>query len=352
MCGIVYVQRKDNKSAVRQALKRYQAQKGRGSEGFGYVAVKQSGNVTDSHRFMFEHEMITSLNKTKHQHLLVHHRFPTSTPNVPESAHPIKVSHKELQYDYIVTHNGVLQNDEELKEKHNKLGYPYTTELQCTYTTPKHKIYSAGAQWNDSEALAIELARNIEGLIERVEARGTIAYLVLQVEKTTGKAIALYYGTNGGNPLCLTVNKDYIVIASEGGKAINDNVCYRMSLPDNTVTEYSQVQVPTYYTRPATGFAGHTSGMYSGYGTSWSSKDDKYDYLGLPKKSKKHNASIRELEDELGTVEDEIIGLGGDIAFATAEGDMEEAEKYQAELADLILQRDKIQELYARKGNA
>lgn len=355
MCGIVYVQRKDNKPAVKQALKRYKAQKGRGSEGFGYVAIKQSGRVTELNRFAFEHELETKLNTTKHQHLLVHHRFPTSTPNVPESAHPIKVSHEELQYDYIVTHNGVISNDEALKEAHEKLGYKYNTLLFLSYTTCKGQEYSAGVQWNDSESLAIELARNIEGLTDKVAALGTIAYIVLQVEKQTQRAVALYYGTNGGNELTRQDAKEYIVIASEGGEAINDNICYRMSLPDNTLTEYTQVQMQPAFQSKAPNSLGFNLGLgRSDYDRNDTNYSSEYTYFkqGKSTRKKEEDKSIVELEEEIASIDDELIGLTGDIAFATQEGDMEEVEMYQQEQYDLMQHRETLQNLYAKKGNA
>lgn len=343
MCGIVYVQRTDGKSAVKQVLKRYNAQKSRGREGFGYVAVKQSGRATLPHRFMFEHEVETALQATTFGHILFHHRYPTSTPNVPEAAHPIRVTHQELQHDYVVVHNGVISNDEELKERHEALGYKYTTEISCQYRTRKGKVYEDSLQWNDSEALAIDLARNIEGLQKRVNARGAIAYIVMQLEKSTQRAVALYYGTNGGNPLTLDMSKDFICLASQGGTAINDNICYRMSLPDNTTTEYPQVQMQSAYTpTSAAGYMG-TGSRYVG-----SLYDEEYAVDAKKKESK----SLTLIEEELEAIDEELIGLIGDIELARADGDAEEEASYIAQRQELIDRRRKLSDKYLNKANA
>lgn len=354
MCGIVYVQRKDNKPAVKQVLKRYTAQKGRGSEGFGYVAVKQSQRVTKVNRFMFEHEIKEALELTKHQHILFHHRYPTSTPNLPEAAHPITVSHSELEYDYIVVHNGVISNDETLKEGHEALGYKYTTQLACQYVTPTGQIYTDGYQWNDSEALAIELARNIEGKTDNVEAKGAIAYIVMQVEKETQRAVALYYGTNGGNPLTVDTAKEFVCIASEGGKAINDNICYRMSLPDNTVTEYLQVQVPSAYQYGKVGYLGQARSVgqsdtrYAQSQSDW----DTDEYVGRVPARKDEERGLAELEDAIADVDEEIIAITGDIEFSQQEGDIEEEEGYRVIYEELLHKREKLNGLYVTKANA
>ena len=352
MCGIVYVQRKDNKPAHKQVLKRYKAQKTRGTDGYGYIGIKQSGRITDTHRFMFEHAMSTKLLDTKLSTVLFHHRYPTSTPNVPEAAHPIRVTHDELKYDYYVVHNGVINNDEVLKEKHEKLGYKYTTQLSCQLRTRKGQVYDDGILWNDSEAFAIELARNIEGITGQCEARGSIAYIVLQVDKQTQVAQALYYGTNGGNPLTLEVHKDFIAIASEGAEAINNNVCYRMELPSGNITEYLQVQTISSYV-PKAGFgANHRSDIPVRSSYDWSSGYDDMPAPRTPKKRKSDDdKTLHELEEELASIDDEIIGTVGDINFAESQGDLEEADMHRDEYQELMVRRNKTEELYARQAN-
>lgn len=352
MCGIVYVQRKDGKSAVKQVLKRYAAQKSRGSEGFGYIGIKQSGNATRENRFMFEHEVKTALENTKLGTILFHHRYPTSTPNVPESAHPIRVSHAELQYDYSVVHNGVISNDEELKEAHEKLGYKYSTEMVLQYRTRKGHVFNDGIQWNDSEGLAIELARNIEGLSDKTDAKGAIAYIVLQIERQSQRVVAMYYGTNGGNPLTVTETKEFICIASQGGKAINDNICYRVSMPDNTISDYPQVQLHPAWQPKQSGYLSHVDTRTVGNPRMWDQGPREDEYVGRVPHRAAEDKDLVELQDEIADLEEELIGLSGDIEYALEGGDMEEEEMYRNQFAETLARKDKLNRLYLVKANA
>lgn len=203
-------------SAVKKRLiERYHAQKNRGSEGFGYIAFTDN-TIRQYKRYQNEKDTLAALKRTDDTHVLFHHRYPTSTENVAETAHPIKVSHSELEYDYYVTHNGVISNPDTLKAKHEKLGYKYSTALTIQYKTVDGTIYNAGTQFNDTEALAIELARNIE-LGTPIMACGSAAFIVLKVKKNSKKVVALIYGTNGGNPLTIDRSKGGLCIASEGG---------------------------------------------------------------------------------------------------------------------------------------
>jgi predicted glutamine amidotransferase len=243
MCGIVYVRRADGKPAKKTVLKRYSKQEDRGTEGFGYVSI-EGGRVSEHKRYQSEAGVRKGLAECNASEILFHHRFPTSTINVPDAAHPILVEHKELKHSYYVVHNGVISNPDELRVQHVKQGYKYTTDILTQYKTARGKLYNGEVQYNDSEALAIELARTLEGLQEAVRARGSIAYIVMQVERASKKLEAVYYGTNGGNPLTISTG-GALVIASEGGIRIPDNVCHRL---DNEGTATVPLEMPVYYT--------------------------------------------------------------------------------------------------------
>lgn len=335
--------RKDNKPAQKQVWKRYKAQKDRGSEGFGYIGIKQSGRATVAERFMFEHGVEEKIKGTTLSTILFHHRYPTSTPNLPEASHPLKVSHTELKYDYYIVHNGVIQNDDTLKTKHEKLGYTYLTELTEQYKTKDGYVYYNGSVWNDSEAFAIELARNIEGKSDKVEATGSIAYIAMQLDKATRQVIALYYGTNGGNPLTIDDTKEFLCIASEGGKAVNDHMCYRLEWPSGISVHYPQVQIPSAY-QPKIGYTHATE--YVGRGELSAGYDDL-----PPVKRSEADTELHELEQQLADLDDEIIGVAGDMEFSAAEGDLEDEETYRAEYQELIERREKLQTTYAKQAN-
>jgi len=98
-------------------------------------------------------------------------------------------------------------------------------------------IYSRGASFNDSESLAIELALLIEGKTKEITCNGSIAFVVLQVDRKTQKAKAMYYGRNYGSPLIIEKDKKFFTLKSEGtGKSVRANYLYRYSLFKGTVS--------------------------------------------------------------------------------------------------------------------
>jgi predicted glutamine amidotransferase len=246
MCGIVYAFRTDDKPAAKRVMKRYKRQAARGQDGFGYVAISDDFKVQEYRRFMTEAGVRTGLMGSDAKHVLFHHRFPTSTINIAEAAHPILVKHPELKHSYYIVHNGVISNPDEVKPEHEEMGYKYTTEINGFYKATSGKVYQGQSSYNDSEALAIELARTIEGLQPAVRTRGSIAVMALQCDKTGQNVKALYYGTNGGNPLTITSDEAGIVIASEGGSQIRSNVMYRTEFESGDTAEV-QVPLPSYY---------------------------------------------------------------------------------------------------------
>lgn len=348
MCGIIFVARLDNRPAQKQLLKRYDRQKSRGLDGFGYLTIKQSRNVSKVARFQFEHEAKKKLREEKSTTVLFHHRFPTSTPNLREATHPILVEHEELQYNYYVVHNGVIHNDDELREAHLKLGYAYVTEIQTYHKALASKtLYESLVQYNDSEAFAIDLVRTLEGKQPKCEARGAIAYMVLQTDKS-GRAIAWYYGTNGGNPLTVQKDKKYLVIASEGGKEIAPHVCYKMHADTLEVTEVPLLlEGPDNKTR--VGFAPHSLG-----------NDDEADYIGTETysgraihhgKERRDGYSLWELEAIVSEIEEDIETAKEEVSEAIAMGLEEEEAQWDGELKTLENRHSKLMELLERKTN-
>lgn len=219
MCGIIFAKRLDLKLASKLISKRYDKQKMRGRQGFGFIEIND-GVVGKEFRTEGETDMLSFLSDNKCDEILFHHRFPTSTPNFIEATHPIKVSNKNLKYDYYVVHNGIINNDDELKLKHNEQGYKYTTEICKQYITSGNTYVES--MWNDSEALAIDLAQAIETGKE-IEADGSIAFIALQFDKKNNKAVALYFGRNDRNPLKMELSNEIFCLSSESGKEIKAN---------------------------------------------------------------------------------------------------------------------------------
>ncbi len=224
MCGIIYVHNPKAENAFGPVLKRYEAQKSRGEEGFGFVTFGLETLQLSSYVRRAEEKDIKKAfqeldgAKTKANACLFHHRYPTSTPNLAECAHPILVDNKELEHIYYVVHNGVLSNEDDLKIVHNALGYEYMTEItekQVISTRNGDYEFEPEVKFNDSEALAIELARFIDGKSKRIEAKGSMAFVVIQATRS-GVVTKLHYGRNYRNPLHLEIVDDLMCLKSEG----------------------------------------------------------------------------------------------------------------------------------------
>lgn len=243
MCGIVYVH--GSKRSVPEALNMYQKQKHRGTQGYG--AITFEGNTIKSvHRSEYETEIKNKLKDEIAESILFHHRFPTSTGNYVDATHPIKVSHKSLEYDYYFVHNGVISNADVLKTKHEKLGFEYRTRVKTKVFT-RNWEYTLSTAFNDSEALAIEFALTVEGKKEKSEAWGAAAFVAVQITKGEKREVkAILFGRNDGNPLMLKRKKDAITLASEGkGKNIKANTLFTL---ENGVIVESRPFVVSGYT--------------------------------------------------------------------------------------------------------
>lgn len=228
MCGIIYCRSTERgKKVCKSVLKRYQSQKTRGKEGFGFVEVKE-GIIIGIQRAQTEKDILEKLAKSEADEILFHHRFPTSTPNFVESTHPIFVSHEGLMYNYYVVHNGILSNDDELREEHLLKGFDYTTDTQKQYVT-KGVTYYYETEYNDSEALAIDFALSIEKN-RKIESRGSIALVALQVDKVTNAVVSVYWGRNKGNPLKVEDYHAFLSLSSETGKDVEDGQLFKLDV--------------------------------------------------------------------------------------------------------------------------
>ena len=239
MCGIIHTKRYDNKSVAKITEKRYQKQKQRGMDGFGYCALR-NGKLEAIVLDTAETGILAKLEKENADEIMFHHRLPTSTPNLIEATHPIVVKNDKLKYNYYVINNGIITNADALLAEHKKRGFNYTTKMTKKIIT---EINTYGQDYfNDSEALAIELALRLEGKKETIDAYGSIAFIALQVEKQTDEVTNLYFGRNYGSPLCIEEGKGFISIKSEGGKSLMTNTLYCLNYATNKITEdYEQI---------------------------------------------------------------------------------------------------------------
>ena len=250
MCGIIYIKREDGQAAHKMVAKRYSWQKTRGQKGYGFVSIN-NGKWEQHWRMEDEARALKELATMKGNEILFHHRNPTSTPNFYEAAHPIFVSNKCLKYDYYVVHNGVITKPELLKEKHDKIGFEYVSLLKKVWVS-KTREQDIEEQFNDSEALAVEFALDIEG--ERAglgHVDGRIAFMAMQVRKQDNKPMALFWGRNGGSPLMYRKEEAFTSITSEGTGTevpVHKLFCYDYELKTTSEEDY---KVGFHYEYPA-----------------------------------------------------------------------------------------------------
>ncbi len=363
MCGIVWGRSLlPNKPVNNRIWQLYKEQSSRGKEGFGFVTFNSEGIKVcrDEH----EDGIKTKLLKENASEVLFHHRYPTSTPNLKDATHPIKVSHKDFDFDYYVVHNGVITNDKMLKDKHEKLGFVYTTtiiEKLITVTHEEETVY-----FNDSECLAIEIALHIEDRQEFSSAYGSASAIILQVNKKTQKPIALYYGRNGGNPLKAHRTKKMLTISSEHpkGEMVPVNHLYRLDYKTDEITaEVFKIAQYDY----AVGYGG-----YGGYGASdYYSSDAGYgvrdaeeygdDYTCTTPKDRKPipNPFADEKVDDFSDIEESLYNDEDYISLAEEEWNLErqikqavidfdyDAQKdFEADLADIQEEKREYEKYY------
>ena len=334
MCGIIHIKRQNGISASKSVIKRYNKQKTRGTEGFGFIEIK-NGVVLGGKRAEEEKDILKALEESTADEILFHHRTPTSTPNFIESTHPIIVKNKKLKYHYYIVHNGIISNDEDMKKSHNKDNFVYTTAIKKQWIT-KGNTYTSEI-WNDSEALAIDFAKSIENNTP-MESKGSIAVVALQVDKKTKKAIALYYGRNSGNPLKVELGKDLFGISSESGKELKANILYRYDYAKGEITEekmdignytvsysgYYGEDYPAYgHWNPNTGQWENTHRPSNTCGVNYADYDDNY--AGSELQNEDDDDFVYEWDEMIDEMEDKI-------RLAYKDGDYDNAYKLEGEL--------------------
>lgn len=242
MCGLVALFSKKNKAVGQQVFELYKKQKERGQKGFGYLAIDKDGHLLTINRSVDEYGIKKLLMKEKAPNILFHHRWPTSTKNTIGTTHPMFVSHEELEHDYYFAHNGGVTNCKFLKEKHNKLGYVYSSEFKehtvAKYADGEEEVLEETASvFNDSEALAIELARYIDGVEEKVNTFGAAAFWGISLEKGTNKVLNVFYGKNLGRSLMNVKTKKHFGFSSTTGSDMDTMKLFTMNLDDKIVTD-------------------------------------------------------------------------------------------------------------------
>lgn len=200
-----------------EILEQFDKQRNRGTQGFGLFDGQELHIVRASK----EKKILKWLVKYDSNLIMFHHRFPTSTINVKRAAHPISTKKYFGDTQYIMVHNGVLHNSDELFVKHQELGIEYSTMLDdLTY--------------NDSESLLWDFALYKEGQQEKMNAKGDMACIVVKLFR--GKLKEMYFFRNS-RPLNLFKNKKTIELSSEGrGTPIVTERLYRWDYKKKNLT--------------------------------------------------------------------------------------------------------------------
>ena len=285
MCGIIAaIDRSENALPVNNwIINQFEDQFARGTKGFGIINILPDKKIkvdraTEPVKFMLDLRMMES------QAIIVHHRTPTSTDNKLKQTHPIMVDNGSLKYRYLMVHNGVISNDDEVKLSHEELGFCYNTNDDLKF--------------NDSEALAIELARYIEGQSTELNIVGSMAFIILQISKKSNKTTKMFFGRKF-NPLNMAKTRNKIYLSSEGkGDAIQEEMLYSCKLDEEMKLEKRKLlikDVPiTVY--PAVASSTRT---YYGYGSANQSHfDDDSDYWTKDKKTRDVYDDIDELDSD------------------------------------------------------
>jgi predicted glutamine amidotransferase len=225
MCGIAFKANFENRGNVNKAIiKQYKRQQWRGRQGFGlfsYDEDKQRGYIVKEAK---EDNILRYLKKNSHRSkfIMFHHRFPTSTINVAEAAHPHSTYDYFGNVQYVLVHNGVIRNAADLFAKHQELGIEYRSFL-------------SDLTFNDSESLLWDFALTMEGKQKEMTAKGDMAFICMKL--IDGKLDRMYFGRNN-RPLNLYRDKDTIELSSEGrGESIQDGWLYTWNYQTKRLTK-------------------------------------------------------------------------------------------------------------------
>jgi hypothetical protein len=244
MCGMMAEFRRDGQNIDKKRLvERYEDQKYRGQKGFGFITW-MNGVLNNYVRTTVESELFLELGETREaQGIMLHHRFPTSTLNESESAHPIMG--ETDKNTYFLIHNGIISNAKEIREKWEELGVKFNTKD------------SKGA-YNDSESLLWELINAIEeDKWEEIKAEGSYAFILAITDKKTVEIKSIVFGTNGKNPLFMNLNKKVLELGSEDYevkfKEAEPRTLYEFIIKENKVYKIANkiplVEKKVYYMR-------------------------------------------------------------------------------------------------------
>jgi len=243
MCGIILAESFDGLDVNEFVAQQYEAQKHRGSEGFGFFDRTRNR----LRKATKERKILSQLKNTPSSSIMFHHRWPTSTDNVKNACHPFSTK-DHFDTNYVLIHNGHIQNSKELRVEHEALGITYNS-------------VQPDDGFNDSEALLWDVALTLEGKQDELKAYGNIAFIVLAMPRDKRKSTVLHFARNV-QPLNMQLDETMILLASElDGEEIDSHKLYSYNYKSNKLTT-KDFEVPNYAAfapvpyRTAQGFPG------------------------------------------------------------------------------------------------
>lgn len=163
--------------------------------------------------------------------LLFHHRYPTSTVNDIQAAHPFDTGDYFGDTRYILVHNGKIDNPDELRKEHEAKGITYQSVLK-------------NGTYNDSEALLWDVALLSEGKQKDLEAYGDIAFICIKTVK--GVPEKMFFARNFSRPLKIFRDKQGLSLSSTGqGEDVLTNRLYTFTYKTRRLID-KYLTVPMY----------------------------------------------------------------------------------------------------------
>ena len=249
MCGIVVAHNIDGMPVNNDVLEQFDKQRNRGTQGFGLFDGQEMNIV----REVAEDNILKWLVKYDSNLLLFHHRYPTSTDNTKNTAHPFSTKKFFKNSQYILVHNGHISNSRELKLEHEKIGI-------------KYQSITSDGRFNDSEALLWDFALTMEGKQKELKARGGIALVCIRTKK--GRPHSIMFARNT-NPLHLEHDDTGFRLSSEGrGTMIDADKLHTINFKTNKLVK-TDLKVPGYT-------YSSTAGTGGDYNQGWNYANEEY----------------------------------------------------------------------------
>ncbi len=300
MCGIVYYFNKNGQSVNQLVKCAYKAQRSRGSDGFGFF-TPNNNRLTHN---VDERGILRLLKRTRQSEILFHHRFPTSTSNVRNACHPFSTKNF-YKHNYVMVHNGVIYNDDDVAKTQFNEGVHYVSK-------------QPDGRFNDSEVLMYDLADYIEGKTEILTVEGSIAFVMVQLDKK-GNRKALYFGRNSGNPLKLRKYAHGFSLTSEGeGEMVEENQLHKYNYKTGKFSS-TPLRIP-YYTYSLKKYSDYDDryeyGEYMGYDKGYNWESGRYiNHVGYDKYNNKidQNGYLVPDEKQFGVFTEQVLNRYKDI---------------------------------------